>query len=849
MLINATRPQEVRAAILKDNRLDQLEIEVRDAGLLQGNIYGGRVANVHAGLNACFVEFGVDKQGFLPFSEIPPSSYHKTPKDSKQKPRIEDVIQKGREILVQVVKDSIGDKGAALTTRISLAGRYIVLMPLDDSRGVSRKISSESQRKKIKELAASLKVPEEYGFIVRTAGMDRSKTDLNRDAARLVRTWKEVLRLHTQKKQVALLHEDRDLVVRMLRDYYSSDISQIIVDRDDAWAKANDYFKTVMPRSKRVLTKYVGRVPLFTRYGVEEQVETIFSRRVDLPSGGYILIDPTEALTAIDVNSGRSIKHKSQAETAYHTNLEAATEVSRQLRLRDVGGLIVVDFIDMAAPKHNRAVEKNVKSGLKNDKARSYVSRISDNGLLEINRQRIKAAIELQTHRNCPTCNGRGVIPGVDFVALKMLRKIEAQAASGTFAKVVVSLHPELADHLQNGHRRDLIDLEDRFAVLVSVEGRPNVRRGDESFDWQSIGELTDWEREVIEERQEVLADTLKAEEENKAAQLAEEGDEQPEPAFDNEEEEVVLSQEEADFDRLADEDTIEAAEASSDDEQSSQGSDEAPHRKRRRRRRGRGRGRGGDRPNGGEVEARDGDEQSNDASKGADSADKAAEAASDESKQSASHPADGDEDEERLSRSQKRRRRRRRKRERDREEGDENSQAAAPGNNGSGDNPAGENRTREDRSASPSTAEATAEKSVAVENSVSDAAHAQVDETAAGGLAEEDDEGKPEGAILGTLRRLTGFGRKARVDDSTSTAETSTKDGGASTSDSTAQQDSAPPAAAAPKTSFSPARHPRRYRASGEDEVEKTDKNAAAEEAPGESLVPPPSGSMFGEL
>ncbi len=330
MLINATRPQEVRAAVIKDNRLDQLEIEVRDAGLLQGNIYGGRVANVHAGLNACFVEFGVDKQGFLPFSEISPSCYHKTPKNTKQKPRIEDVIQKGREILVQVVKDSIGDKGAALTTRISLAGRYIVLMPLDESRGVSRKISSDSQRKKIKELAASLKVPEEYGFIVRTAGMDRTKTDLNRDAARLVRIWKEVQRLHKKNKRVALLHEDRDLVVRMLRDYYSSDISQIIVDRDDAWAKANEYFKTVMPRSKRVLTKYVGRVPLFTRYGVEEQVETIFSRRVDLPSGGYILIDPTEALTAIDVNSGRSIKHKTQAETAYHTNLEAAAEVSTQ---------------------------------------------------------------------------------------------------------------------------------------------------------------------------------------------------------------------------------------------------------------------------------------------------------------------------------------------------------------------------------------------------------------------------------------------------------------------------------------------------------------------------------------
>ena len=849
MLINATRPQEVRAAILKDNRLDQLEIEVRDAGLLQGNIYGGRVANVHAGLNACFVEFGVDKQGFLPFSEISPSSYHKTPKDSKQKPRIEDVIQKGREILVQVVKDSIGDKGAALTTRISLAGRYIVLMPLDESRGVSRKISSDSQRKKIKDLAASLKVPEEYGFIVRTAGMDRSKTDLNRDAARLVRTWKEVLRLHKKNKQVALLHEDRDLVVRMLRDYYSSEISQIIVDRDDAWAKANDYFKTVMPRSKRVLTKYVGRVPLFTRYGVEDQVETIFSRRVDLPSGGYILIDPTEALTAIDVNSGRSIKHKSQAETAYHTNLEAATEVSRQLRLRDVGGLIVVDFIDMAAPKHNRAVEKNVKNGFKNDKARSYVSRMSDNGLLEINRQRIKAALELQTHRNCPTCNGRGVIPGVDFVALKMLRKIEAQAASGTFAKVIVSLHPELADHLQNAHRRDLIDLEDRFAVLVSVEGRPNVRRGDETFDWQSIGELSDWEREIIEARQEILAETLKAEEKAKAERLAEGGQEQLDTTADSEEEEAELSEEEADFDRLADEDTIEAAEASSEDEQSTQGDDEAPQRKRRRRRRGRGRGRGrgGDRTNGGEAEARDAAEQNNGAAKDADSTEQDAGEAGEGSEQGASSAANGEEGEERLSRSQKRRRRRRRKRERDREEGEGNNQAEASNHNHSGNDASAENGTDQAAPASSSNTDVTAEKDVTVDEVVAVAGKSQVDDDAPAGATQEEDEAKAEGAILGTLRRLTGFGRKARVEDSTAEPEPAAQDAVASTSDAATEQDSSPAAAAKP--SFSPPRHPRRYRASSDDETDKNKGKDAKEEAPGESLVPPPSGSMFGEL
>ena len=299
MLINATRPQEVRAAILEKNHLEQLEIEVRDAGLLKGNIYRGKVANIHAGLNACFVDFGVEKQGFLPFGEIAQASWHKNWKDKKKKPSITDVIQKGREVVVQVVKDAIGDKGAALTTRVSLAGRYIVLMPMDDCRGVSRKVNSESQRKKIKDIASTLKVPEEYGFIVRTAGLDRTKTDLNSDAARLIRRWKGINKEAAKGSGQQLLHEDDDLVVRMLRDYYSSDIAQIIVDRQEAWEKASDYFKTVMPRSKRVLTQYVDKIPLFTRYQVEQQIEALFSRRVDLPTGGYILIDPTEALIAV----------------------------------------------------------------------------------------------------------------------------------------------------------------------------------------------------------------------------------------------------------------------------------------------------------------------------------------------------------------------------------------------------------------------------------------------------------------------------------------------------------------------------------------------------------------------
>jgi len=504
MLLNGTRPAEVRAAILHKGRLDQLEIEVRDAFLLKGNIYKGRIANVESSLNACFVEFGAEKQGFLPIDEIAPSAYHKK-WTKKERPRITDVMQKGREVLVQVVKDAVGNKGAALTTRISLAGRYIVLMPLDDTRGVSRKISSDKVRKQTKELAAALKVPEEYGFIVRTAGMDRTKTDLNRDVAQLVRSWRNTEQMAETATAPALLHEDRDLVVRMLRDYYDSSIDRILIDSEEDFNRAMEYFTKVMPRNKSVLQHYSARVPLFARYNVETQIEDIFSRRADLPSGGYILIDPTEALISIDVNSGRSTKQKSQEETALHTNLEAAAEVARQLRLRDLGGLIVIDFIDMSTKKANRDVEKAMKEAMKPDKARSYVSKISENGLLEVNRQRLRQALQSQTHRSCPTCEGLGVIPAPDFVARKLLRTIEAKAAGSSHAKVIVKLHPELADHLQNLNRRGLIDIENRFGLIVEIEGRPGLHRGEEEMRWLSMSALSEAEKRIVQERRDSM--------------------------------------------------------------------------------------------------------------------------------------------------------------------------------------------------------------------------------------------------------------------------------------------------------------------------------------------------------
>ena len=530
MLINATRPEEVRAAILNDGKLDQFEIEVRDAGLLKGNVYRGVVANVEASLNACFVDIGADKQGFLPVDEIHPSAFHSQPKKSgkKERPRIEDVMRKGGEIIVQVVKDAVGNKGAALTSQVSLAGRYIVLMPLDDSRGVSRRIADESRRKSIKEIAAGLKIPPECGFIVRTAGMNRTKTDLNRDGAQLVRTWKEIVKQagtddapkaggrkrgrRNDRRVPKLLFEDRDLVVRMIRDYYTSDIEEILVDNAQAYLKAREYIHTVMPRSRKAITLYEDRMPLFAKHRVEEQIEAVFARRVDLPSGGYILIDPTEALISIDVNSGRSTRMKSQEETAFHTNMEAASEIARQLRLRDLGGLLVIDFIDMSMNKQNRQVEKQLKDGLKEDKARSYVGKISENGLLELNRQRIKQALQFQTHTNCTMCEGTGTIPTPEFVSLGLIRKIEAKAATGLIDKVVVTLHPEIATFVQNTRRRDLVELEDRFGIIVQVEGRDSVRRNQVGLHWASMSQLSEAERHALEVRRETLAARVESE-------------------------------------------------------------------------------------------------------------------------------------------------------------------------------------------------------------------------------------------------------------------------------------------------------------------------------------------------
>jgi ribonuclease E len=351
-------------------------------------------------------------------------------------------------------------------------------------RGVSRKAEDE-ERQAVKDRVAKLELPEGCGVILRTNALDQPQKILNRDLNALLRLWKKIREEWKTGKGTRLLYSDQDLIVQALRDTLDSSISEVLVDDDEAFEKAQGYMQTFMPRAGNRLVHYTDRMPLFSRYQLEEQIDRIYQRKVELPSGGSIVIDGTEALTAIDVNSGRATRGKSQEETAVTTNLEAAREVARQLRMRDIGGLVVVDFIDMRSAKNRREVEKTMRDAMKDDKARTTASRLSENGLLEINRQRLKKALQLRTHRPCPTCSGTGTIASPELVGLNILRRIETRAVTGRLGGVRVELHPELADALQNERRQELAALEREFDIQVEIVAAGGLHRAEERIDWR----------------------------------------------------------------------------------------------------------------------------------------------------------------------------------------------------------------------------------------------------------------------------------------------------------------------------------------------------------------------------
>jgi len=483
MLINAENPGEVRIAVLDGGSLAGYQIEVAEGGLQRGNIFRGVIANVQPALNAAFIDFGAEKHGFLAIQDVVPEAYYRQP-SNPNRARIDEVLERGKPIVVQVQKEAEGSKGAALTTNLSLAGRYLVLTPFDPVLGVSRKVEDEEQRKKLKALVSSLKVPEGCGVIVRTNALDQTKATLQRDLQALLRVWKRVETEARLGKGTRLLYSDQDLVHRALRDSLDQSVAEVVVDDDDAFERSEEYMRAFMPRTKTRLVRWGERTPLFSAYEVEPQIDRIYERSVPLPGGGSIVIDRTEALTAIDVNSGRATRAATQEETALHTNLEAAREVARQLRLRDIGGLVVVDFIDMRAQKNQRKLEKELREAMKADKARFTVGKVSPNGLLEINRQRIQQALLVRTHRTCPTCGGMGRIASPEMVGLALVRRIQARAATGTLKAVRISLHPELADALQNGRRRELADLEEEFDIKIEVVAARHLRRLEQKVEW-----------------------------------------------------------------------------------------------------------------------------------------------------------------------------------------------------------------------------------------------------------------------------------------------------------------------------------------------------------------------------
>jgi len=485
MLINAQTREELRVAIVDGPTLEDFQVEVAERGSTRGNIYRGTIAKIEPSLNAAFIDYGAERHGFLPIQDVVAQAYYKQPPKGEKRPRIEDVLERGKPIVVQVSKDPEASKGAALTTNLSLAGRYLVLTPFDDTRGVSRKVEDDDTRKRLKDQVRKLEVPDGCGVIVRTNALDQNKTTLMRDLSALLRLWKRIGAEARQGKGVSLIYSDQDLILQALRDYLDPAIEEILVDEDDAYARAEEYMKAYMPRGGNRLMRYQEREPLFSRYGLEPQIDRIYERRVFLPSGGSIVIDRTEALTAIDVNSGRSTGASSQEQTAVDTNLQAAVEVARQLRLRDIGGLLVVDFIDMRSNRNQRKVEKALRDAMKPDKARSTVGRISDNGLLEINRQRVHQALALRTHRTCPTCDGTGRVPSPEMVGLNLLRRIKGRAATAPLSRVRIALHPELAEVFQNARRREIMELEEEFDMRVDVVASTRLNLREQEVEWE----------------------------------------------------------------------------------------------------------------------------------------------------------------------------------------------------------------------------------------------------------------------------------------------------------------------------------------------------------------------------
>jgi ribonuclease E len=520
MLINVAQPEECRIAIVEDGSLEELYIERTSQDNYVGNIYKGKVVNLEPSIQAAFVDFGVGRNGFLHISDVEPQYYRQggfdplkplesgsrfnradidvgddeseegeepRPDRSRRqrpprpgarpriKPPIQDILRRGDEVLVQVIKEGIGTKGPTLSTYISIPGRYLVLMPALGRVGVSRKIEDDDVRRKLRDVMLELNPPKGLGFIVRTAGIDRTKRELSRDLAYLLRLWKVIVRRIKKYPAPIDIYEESDMIIRTIRDIFTGDVDSIYIDEPSAYERAKEFLQIVMPRYVSRLQLYEGKEPLFHKYNLDREIALIHQRKVPLKQGGSIVIDQTEALVAIDVNSGSFRADDSAEETAYQMNLNAAREIARQLRLRDLGGVVVNDFIDMRKEKHRRNVERALRDAVKRDRARTKILRTSPFGLIEMTRQRIRPSLKRSVYKDCPGCSGSGVVKTAESMAIEVVRLLILATQHPDVSKITVTVADDVATYLNNKKRRELSRLEDENEIWVQIFGEEDA--------------------------------------------------------------------------------------------------------------------------------------------------------------------------------------------------------------------------------------------------------------------------------------------------------------------------------------------------------------------------------------
>jgi len=518
MLINVAQPEECRIAIVEDGQLEELYVERSSQDNYVGNIYKGKIVNLEPSIQAAFVDFGVGRNGFLHISDVesqyfrqggydpdkliqPDGTQGSPPREDGEKgsggrsngraatavrkarpgvrprikPPIQEIFRRGDEVLVQVIKEGIGTKGPTLSTYISIPGRYLVLMPALGRIGVSRKIEDDDDRRRLRDILRELNPPKGVGFIVRTAGTDRTKKELSRDLAYLLRLWKVIVRRIKKTTGPVDIYEESDMIIRTIRDIFTGDVDAIHIDEPKAFERAKEFLQIVMPRYVNRLHLYDGKEPLFHKYKLDDEIANITKRQVPLRGGGSLVIDQTEALVAIDVNSGSFRTDGTAEESAFKLNQIAAKEIARQLRLRDLGGVVVNDFIDMRRDRHRRVVEHTLRDAMKRDRARTKILRTSPFGLIEMTRQRIRPSLKRSVYKECPGCTGSGLVKSAESMAIEVIRKLLMCAHQERIAKITVTIEEEVATYLNNRKRRELTGLEDEHDLQVLVLSREDV--------------------------------------------------------------------------------------------------------------------------------------------------------------------------------------------------------------------------------------------------------------------------------------------------------------------------------------------------------------------------------------